>query len=95
MPKDITPNKNASGISENLSDSVDEDLKETMAKKNEQEFSALKSILENCGGLEELEQVWKAKENAKIINGLKKYRTDLYDLLIECKDAMKESFKNN
>ena len=76
----------------NLGTASDDEMKETLNKKNEQDFAALKQIIENCGGEEELKEVWTAKENAKIINSLKKWRPELYERLVEAKDFMKEEF---
>jgi hypothetical protein len=69
---------------------ADEDMKETLSKKNEEDFAGLKAIIESCGGLEELKEVWSDKENNKIIKRLEKYQPNLYQLLIETKDAMKK-----
>lgn len=71
---------------------MSEDMKETLRVKNESDFSGLKSIVENCGGMEELTEVWTDKANQKIVNALKKYRQDLYTMLVASKDEMKKSF---
>lgn len=68
-------------------------MKEVLNEKNEQDFAGLKAMIENCGGLEELQQIWISKENAKIINSLKKWRPELYDKLVEAKDFMKKELK--
>ena len=85
--------KNKSGLSANGELANADDLKETLAKKNEDDFKGLKAIIEACGGEEELKEVWTSKENTKILNSLKKWRPELYKMLKEAKDAMKESFK--
>ena len=84
--------KNKSGLNSNGELANGEDLKETLAKKNEDDFKGLKAIIEACGGEEELKEVWTSKENSKILNSLKKWRPELYKLLEEAKDAMKEEF---
>lgn len=68
---------------------ADEELKDTYRKSNEDNFVGLKAMIESCASLEELQSVWTAKENVTQISSLKKYADDLYQLLIECKDAMK------
>ena len=86
------PKKNAFGLSPDGDIANGDDMKETLNKKNEEDFNGLKSLIENCGGEEELKEVWIAKQNVKIINSLRKWRPELYELLITVKDAMKESF---
>jgi hypothetical protein len=84
--------KNASGLKSNGELASGDDMKETLAKKNEDDFKALKQIIENSGGEEELKEIWEDKQNVKILNSLKKWRPELYELLVQAKDAMKESF---
>lgn len=84
--------KNAFGLSNDGSLADNSDMKETMNKKNEQDFAGLKSIIESCGGEEELKEVWLNKDNVKVVNSLKKWRPELYKLLVEAKDVMKSSF---
>lgn len=86
------PKKNAFGLSPDGDLAGGEDIKETLAKKNEDDFAGLKSIIESCGGEEELKQVWTSKENVKILNSLKKWRPELHEMLVQAKDAMKTSF---
>lgn len=84
--------RNAFGLKRDSDLAKGDDMKETLNKKNEQDFAGLKAIIENCGGEEELKEVWTNKENAKIIKSLQKWRPELYEKLIEAKDFMKESF---
>lgn len=84
--------KNKSGLSASGELANGDDLKETLAKKNEDDFKGLKAMIESCGGEEELKEVWTSKENTKILNSLKKWRPELYKMLEEAKDAMKEEF---
>jgi len=84
--------KNAIGLKAGTSLTNGDDMKETLNKKNEEDFRGLKSMVENCGSEEELKQLWINKENAKIINSLKKWREDLYNLLVQAKNEMKASF---
>jgi hypothetical protein len=85
--------RNASGLKSNGDLANGEDMKETLNKKNEYDFAGLKSIIESCASEEELKEVWTEKENAKIINSLKKWRPDLYQFLVGAANAMKASFK--
>jgi hypothetical protein len=66
-----------------------EDMKEMQKKMNQDDFAGLKTIIENCGGIEELQAAWLDKKNVAIVNKLKKYEPTLHDLLIQAKDAMK------
>jgi len=91
VKKDVS-GKNGFGLSKNSDLANGDDMKETLDKKNEEDFRGLKSIIENCGGEEELKAVWLSKENKKIVNSLEKWRPELYTLLVGAKDAMKESF---
>jgi hypothetical protein len=93
--EDKQTKKNAFGLSPNGALANGDDMKETLNKKNEEDFNGLKALIENCGGEEELKQVWVAKENVKIISSLKKWRPELYELLVSVKDAMKESFEQS
>lgn len=74
---------------------ADEELKDTYRKSNEDAFVGLKAMIESCASLEELKEVWTNKENAKIINSLKKYRNDLYDMIVESKELIKEELSND
>ena len=67
-------------------------MQEKLDKKNEQDFAGLKAIIESCASEEELRSVWLEKQNLKIINSLKKWRPELYDLLVNAKDEMKAFF---
>ena len=67
-----------------------EDMKEMQKKMNQDDFAGLKAIIENCGGIEELQTVWLDKKNVAIVNKLKKYDLKLHDMLIAAKDAMKK-----
>lgn len=69
-----------------------DDMIEVMKKKNEEDFAGLKSLVESCGGEEELKEVWTEKANVSTINSLKKWRPELYKMLIDAKNTMKESF---
>ena len=66
-----------------------EDMKEMQKKMNQDDFAGLKTIIENCGGIEELQTIWADKKNMAIVNKLKKYEPTLHDMLITAKDAMK------
>lgn len=78
-----------------LARAADEAMKEQFQKKNEEDFLGLKEIIESCGGEEELKDVWTAKENVKIINSLKKWNKPLYDMIISCKNEMKNYFEED
>lgn len=82
--------KNATGLKAGTSLTEGEDMKETLDKKNEQDFAGLKSIIENCGSLEELTKVRNDKENIKIVNSLKKWRKDLFDKLVQTVNYMEK-----
>lgn len=76
-----------------LGEVADESMKEQFQKKNEEDFVGLKDIIESCGGEEELKDVWTAKENVKIINSLKKWNKPLYEMIVNCKNEMKNQFE--
>lgn len=91
-PKVVQPAKNASGLSNDGGLANGEDMKETQKKMNQDDFAGLKTIIENCGGIEELQAVWTDKKNVAIVNKLKKYEPTLHELLVQAKDAMKTEF---
>jgi hypothetical protein len=84
--------RNASGLKPNGDLANNKDMQETLNKKNEEDFAGLKAIIESCASEEELKDVWFKKENLKIINSLKKWKPELYEILINAKDEMKASF---
>lgn len=84
--------KNAAGFSSNGDLANGVDMQEKLDKKNQEQFAGLKATIESCGGLEELKEVWSLKENVAIVRSLLKRNEPLHDLLIEAKDAMKDSF---
>jgi len=77
-------------VAKALAESADAEMKETLDKKNEQDFAGLKSIIENCGSLEELTKVRNDKENIKIVNSLKKWRPDLFNKIVAARDFMEK-----
>jgi len=81
--------KNAFGLSGDGDLANGEDMKETQKKMNQNDFTGLKAIIENCGSIEELQTAWLDKKNVAIVSKLKKYDLRLHDLLIQAKDAMK------
>jgi len=83
------PDKNAFGLSNEGDLANGEDMKETQKKMNQNDFTGLKAIIENCGSIEELQTIWLDKKNVAIVSKLKKYDLRLHDLLIQAKDAMK------
>jgi len=85
---------NTDSDSEKLAKIADEELQEAYNKQNEDNFMGLKATLESCASLEELKEVWTEKENTKIINSLKKYRYDLYEMIIECKELTKKELND-
>ena len=93
--REPTKLKNATGFKPDGGLAKGSDMQEVLNKKNQEDFKGLKSIIENCGGEEELKEVWTAKDNTKIINSLKKRRLELYDMLVSTKDIMKASFSIN
>ena len=86
---------NTDSDSEKLAKIADEELQETYNQQNEDNSMGLKATLESCASLEELKEVWTDKENTKIINSLKKYRNDLYETIIECKELIKKELSND
>ena len=83
------PAKNAFGLSKDGDLASGADMTETQKKMNEDDFAGLKAIIENCGGIEELQTIWADKKNVAIVKKLKKYELNLHDLLIQAKDTMK------
>lgn len=81
--------KNAFGLSKEGDLATGKDMQETQEKVNQDDFAGLKQIIESCGGIEELQAVWTAKENVTIVNKLKKYKPNLHELLVQAKDTMK------
>lgn len=73
---------------ERLAAISNKDMQETQRKYNEQQFKNLKDKLESCGSVEELAGAW--EDNQKIIRTLNKYAPDLYSILLEAKEKMKE-----
>lgn len=71
--------------------SVDEDMKETQRKANEDNFAKIKGELEEAESLEELAKIW--EDNKKQINALRKYAANLFSMLEECKDACKSDLQ--
>lgn len=76
-----------------LGNIADDDMKQTLSKKNEQDFAALKSIIEACGGIEELEEVRANKENKKIMASLSKYAPSLFEMIKSSVTEMETQFK--
>lgn len=83
------PAKNAFGLSKDGDLASGAEMIETQKKMNQDDFAGLKAIIENCGGIEELQTIWADKKNVAIVNKLKKYELNLHDLLIQAKDTMK------
>lgn len=81
--------KNAFGLSKDGDLASGADMTETQKKVNQNDFAGLKSIIENCGSVEELHTIWLDKKNVAIVNKLKKYELSLHDLLVQAKDTMK------
>jgi phage recombination protein Bet len=83
------PTKNAFGLSKDGDLASGVDMTEIQKKANQDDFAGLKTIIENCASIEELQTIWMDKKNVAIVNKLKKYELTLYDLLIDAKDTMK------
>ena len=83
------PAKNAFGLSRDGDLASGAEMTETQKKVNQDDFAGLKAIIENCGGIEELQTIWADKKNVAIVNKLKKYELSLHDLLVQAKDTMK------
>lgn len=84
--------KKESSDRQKLANIGNKDMMEAFDKKNQEDFAGLKATIESCGGLDELKEVWSLEENASIINAFKKRDKRLYDLILESKNAMKQSF---
>lgn len=72
-----------------LGKAADEDMKKIQEEENEKQFARIKDAIESCGSPEELQAVW--ENNKLIINKLKKYASNLYQLLLLSKDSMKKT----
>lgn len=83
------PIKNAFGLSKDGDLASGADMTETQKKVNQDDFAGLKSIIENCGSIEELHTIWMDKKNVAIVNKLMKYELNLYNLLVQAKDTIK------
>lgn len=75
------------GLKNRLANAAEDDMKEVLTKKNEDQFRKIKENLESCGSISELGMVWEASKPA--VASLKKYAPDLYNRLIEAKDLLK------
>lgn len=75
--------------------SVEEEWKDSKEGKKyiSDNFKSIKEQLESCEDLEDLKKIW--KDNSIAIARLKKYVINLYDILLESKEAMKLSFELN
>lgn len=78
-----------------LAQAADESLKEAKIqkkeldrKKIEAKFAEIKAAIEACSSFEEIEKLLKTEE--KSINYFKKNAQDLHEMIIGCKNAMKE-----
>lgn len=86
-PVDKTPKNQFSGLAE----VADEDMKATQKAANEADFRIIKNLVENAESLEVLAEIWTEKK--KEINRLNKYANDLYLMLADAKDVMKNAFE--
>jgi hypothetical protein len=82
------PKKNAFGISKNFGKEMDEDMKDTQRKKNEEEFDTIKLSIMQLGSVSELKAAWESR--MKEIRGLGKYAPDLFAELEAIKDREKK-----
>lgn len=89
-PKIAQATKSSFGFSTDGDLANGEDMKEMQKKMNQDDFAGLKAIIENCGGIEELQAVWLNKKNVAIVKKLEKYEPTLHEMLVEAKDKMKE-----
>jgi len=92
QPKPKESKRNAHGLLPDGPLANGDDMKEMLAKKNEDDFAVLKAAIEKCADEEALKVVWTDKKNAKVISSLEKWRPELCELLITAKNTMKESF---
>lgn len=89
LPEGDPEPKNKTGITQNLADGVDEDMKEVFNNKNQADYEKIKKAIVGCGSVEELEaEKLKFKKEA---NSLKKYRPELYAEIAEI--SLKEEAK--
>ena len=65
----------------------DEDMKDTLRQKNEEQFDSIKLAIMNLGSLDGLATAWEAQK--KELNSLAKYAPDLYAEIIAIKDREK------
>jgi phage recombination protein Bet len=86
---DKTPEQPKNQFSD-LAEVVEADMKATLASKNETEFAKVKKLVEECGSLESLIDVW--NDEQKIIKSLEKYAPKLFVMLNQSKDMMKKAF---
>ena len=86
--KSQEPKKNAFGFTKALETSMDEDMKDTQRKKNEEEFDTIKLAITQLGSVSELKAAWEGR--MKEIRGLGKYAPDLFAELEAIKDREKK-----
>lgn len=87
-PKSQELKKNAFGFTKALGTSMDEDMKDTQRKKNEEEFDTIKLSIMQLGSVSELKAAWESR--MKEIRGLGKYAPDLFAELEAIKDREKK-----
>lgn len=94
----FTINKTSSKIGEQkikpsdkqkLANIADDDMRETMAQKNQEQYLKIKNDLEACGSVAEMGAIWEASKAA--VANLKKYAPALAQNLVDCKDYLKIS----
>ena len=76
---------------EKLAKAADEDMKDQFQQQAQENFALVKDAIESCDSLESLQEVWQDPETKKIVNSFKKWNKDLFTLIEESKDAMKEN----
>ena len=64
------PTKNAFGLSKDGDLASGVDMTEIQKKANQDDFAGLKTIIENCASIEELQTIWMDKKNVAIVNKL-------------------------
>ena len=69
-------------------DICDEDIKEMRQEQNQKDFARIKESIESCGSVEEIEGI--LEKEKKIVNSLKKYAVNLFEMLEASWEGMKE-----
>lgn len=73
-----------------LAEAIGDDMQEMQQAEHQKNFQRIKGTVELCESIEDLQKLW--EEEKKPIAAMKKYASNMYELLLDSKDAMKVKF---